>query len=703
MATLTAPALFLVASLSLFSRPVAAQEIRYVDVDATGAADGSSWSNAYRILQAALDQAQSTTSPVEIWVAEGTYRPTQQADPTDARTATFQLLGGVAIYGGFRGGETSRSARDPQANETILSGDIGTAGFAGDNAYHVVTGSGVGGSAVLDGFTITDGRANGTEAEDRDGGGMYNEEGSPTLRNCRFTGNRAQDDGGAVYNWFRSNPSITNCVFEDNTAGFGGGAIRNGFESDPLLKDVRFDENSAGLAGGALYNFNSSPTLLGAVFTGNVSGFLGGAMDNSYNSSSILINVRFAGNRADVGGAITNDDSDPSITNAVFSGNKGDDGGAVHNEASSPVITNATFSGNRADDGFGGGTGGAIASTDESFPQIRNSVLWGNSARQAGSELYTDESSQPLVGHSIVEGALPAGVFDDGHNLDQNPEFERPVDPSTAPTLAGDLRVLTDGAPGLDAADERHLSDDRFDLDGDGNVTEPLPVDLDGTDRLVDNNADGTATPDLGAYEAPPSVLPVELAFLDAELDGRVVRLTWQTASETSNAGFVVQRHRLQDSLQESPNETGWEKVGFVEGTGTTSEAQRYQFVDRALPREGPTLRYRLKQVDVDGSAHYSEAVEVELTPPATLRLYAPYPNPSKERATVHFAVPTKTAATLSIYDLTGRRVALLPQGEIPRGEHHRVLHTAGLASGLYVLRLQTEDRSASQKMSIVR
>jgi hypothetical protein len=524
---------------------------------------------------------------------------------------------------------------------------------------------------------------------------MYNDMGSPTLRNCRFTGNRAQGDGGALYNWFQSSPSITSCVFEDNEAGFGGGAINNGFESDPYFKDILFDENSAGLSGGALSNFNSRPTLLNVEFRGNVSGFAGGAVDNSYNSSSVVINARFTGNVADYwGGALANDDSDPTITNTVFSGNKGSDGGAIHNERSSPSLTNVTFSGNRADDGFGGGTGGAIANASASFPQVRNSILWGNSAGGSGHQLSLDADSQPLVGHSIVEGGLPPGAFDDGHNLTSNPRFETLVDPSAAPTVAGDLRVMTDGAPGLDAADPSRLPGDMFDLDNDGNTTEPLPVDVQGASRLVDNNGDGTAAPDIGAYEAPSSVLPVELAFFEAKLDGQTVRLTWQTVTEDGNAGFGVERQVKSGA---------WAPIGFVEGAGTTAQARSYRFVDQAPPRWESTLNYRLRQVDLDGSVHYSERVEVEFGLPTELRLYAPYPNPSRGQATVHFDLPTGTGATLSIYDVTGRRVILLLQGEVLPGRHRRLLDTSGLASGLYILRLSTESRSVSQKMSVVR
>ena len=140
----------------------------YVDQDATGANDGSSWVNAYNYLQDALADAESGD---QVWVAKGVYKPdenTANPDGTGDRNATFQFKNGVGLYGGFAGGETSLDQRDNVTNVTILSGDL-NGDDVGDlddpsrseNSYHVVTGSGNDETAVLDGFTITAGNANG--------------------------------------------------------------------------------------------------------------------------------------------------------------------------------------------------------------------------------------------------------------------------------------------------------------------------------------------------------------------------------------------------------------------------------------------------------------------------------------------------------------------------------------------------------------
>ena len=201
-------------------------------------ADGT-WPGCYTDLQAALADA---TAGDEVWVAAGTYRPTD----TTERSISFEMVGGVALYGGFVGGETSRDQRDWEANETVLSGDIGTPEDNSDNSYHVVRGAD---DAVLDGFIVTGGCADG-EGEDSYGGGMYNSHSSPTVTNCTLVGNSAGDaqygGGGGMYNYY-AYPAVTNCRFIDNwindVDNGGGGAMYN-YCSSPRVVDCAFDYNS---------------------------------------------------------------------------------------------------------------------------------------------------------------------------------------------------------------------------------------------------------------------------------------------------------------------------------------------------------------------------------------------------------------------------------------------------------------------------
>jgi len=224
---------------------VAMGRVIYVDTDATGTNDGSTWENAYKYLQEALADASSMAKPVEIRIAQGVYRPNQGlvAIPEfDWRTTTFQMLNGVILKGGYAGlGEPDPNARDIELYETVLSGDL----YGNDvdvnnpadlldeptraeNSYHVVTGSGTDNSTVLDGFTITAGNANGPllgehpnfDLRLRYGAGMSNVSGSLTLTNCTFAGNSADyGDALACDSHNHEHPSILeliNSILWDN-------------------------------------------------------------------------------------------------------------------------------------------------------------------------------------------------------------------------------------------------------------------------------------------------------------------------------------------------------------------------------------------------------------------------------------------------------------------------------------------------------
>ncbi len=310
--------LFLLISYMLCASAEAA--VIYVDSNATGANNGTSWTDAYTDLQAALAAAVLND---QIWVAAGTYYPGA------VRVSTFQLKNGVAVYGGFNGTETSLGQRDPATNVTILSGDIGIPGDPTDNCYHVVTGSGTGSTAILDGFTITGGYANGGLAIRRVGGGMVNFTGSPTLSNLIFTDNFATDTGGGMENASGSNPTLTNVTFSGNTAGSGGGMDNDG--SDPTLTNVTFSGNTALLDGGGMYNTGSDSTLTNVTFSGNTAegGFGGGIFSNG--GSPTLAYVTFSGNIAvSSGGGIYNFGSNMTCNSCIL---WGDTGGEITGDA----------------------------------------------------------------------------------------------------------------------------------------------------------------------------------------------------------------------------------------------------------------------------------------------------------------------------------------------------------------------------------
>jgi predicted outer membrane repeat protein len=301
----------------------------YVKGNATGLNDGTSWTNAYTKLQDAISVAVDGD---QIWVAAGIYYPTTGTD----RSATFTLKNGVGIYGGFAGTETSLTERDPVARSTILDGNIGIQGVPNDsvdNSYHVVTSINTNSTAVLDGFTVRRGNAV-DESLQPWGGGIFNQNGSPTLSNLRISNNSAQY-GGGMFNQ-NGSPTLTNIIFRHNSAERAGGMynINNG---NPNLSNVTFWKNSASVRGGGMtISEGSSPTLTNVTFSENTAS-LGGGLHNSYNSHPVLNYVTLSNNTASTsGGAVYSDTSNLTLRNSILYDNLG---GEIYNINTNPVVT----------------------------------------------------------------------------------------------------------------------------------------------------------------------------------------------------------------------------------------------------------------------------------------------------------------------------------------------------------------------------
>ncbi len=234
---------------------------------------GRSWDDALDSLNDAIDKAQA--DGCEIWVAGGgdiQYTPTQGSD----RKATFMLVPGISLYGGFEGGETFRNERNTRKNPTVLSGDLkdndkedGDVRFD-DNVYHVVTGAN---SATIDGFIIEGGNANGKiESRETKGGGMLNHASSTTVTNCTFQNNSASEEGGGMHNSgesseAKSSPVVTNCIYRNNSAVLGGG-LYNDYHASSTIRNCTFFGNSA-VFGGGLFIRPSETEVTNSILWGN--------------------------------------------------------------------------------------------------------------------------------------------------------------------------------------------------------------------------------------------------------------------------------------------------------------------------------------------------------------------------------------------------------------------------------------------------
>ncbi|MBN2589217.1 MAG: right-handed parallel beta-helix repeat-containing protein [Sedimentisphaerales bacterium] len=359
-------------------------KIIYVDDDAAGTNDGSSWQNAFIYLQDALAIADISEKPVEIRVAQGIYKPDQGLIIDLPYWANFSLINNVTIKGGYAGAnESDSNERNIELYESILSGDLNGDDIEVDdpcdllndqsildNSINVLYSYENDANAVLDGFTIRDGKYNGSiiSSGPWGGAGMFIIQGSPTIMNCTFTNN--------AFNGFGN--------------GFGGAMLIRDFGS-PTLINCKFIKNYA-FRGGGVSVYYSRPgsrqanvTLENCVFSNNYSISDGAGMHIMSKKNIVMSNCTFTGNYSESSGG------------GVFTyGNI--------------ELENCTFNGNWA------GQNSAIATSNSSIVNISNSIIWD------GQNAISDSNLSTLtVSYSDIQGGLE-GIG----NINIDPLFTNP-------------------------------------------------------------------------------------------------------------------------------------------------------------------------------------------------------------------------------------------------------------------------------------
>jgi hypothetical protein len=202
----------------------------------------------------------------------------------------------------------------------------------------------------------------------------------------------------------------------------------------------------------------------------------------------------------------------------------------------------------------------------------------------------------------------------------------------------------------------------------------------------------------VGTWNDLNQPLPVELSSFTASGNQNAVNLKWQTATELNNYGFEIERQAYNSTL---PDVSGWEKIGFVTGSGNSNAPKDYAFVDKN-PLGSSKFKYRLKQIDNDGQYEYSDAVEVMLIP-VEYTLYQNYPNPFNPSTKIKFALPEAGKVVLKIYDMTGAEVAELVNTDYEAGYYEIELNASNLASGVYLYRLQSNGFSQVKKLMLLK
>ncbi len=549
--------LAVLAALTSLPGRTRAQDIRYVDAMAAGSGAGTSWVDAFTDLQAALDVALDGD---ELRLAGGTYTPTQLVVASDPRSATFVVTHGLRFLGGYAGAAgPDPDARDPVLHETVLSGNLGSSATAlkivwinssgktlldgltvamgaepagGMHGDGVVVeggtieirscrfgpdGTGLGGARVVlnsthavidecsfvDNFTTTwitalasyDSTVDLRRSTVSGGHGTYASTGveaaggSLAITDCLFTGNAVTPLAVAA-----GELTLDGCRFESNHSGNmrGGGlsavdssvrAARCDFSDNDVWVYSPSSPSSEGGKGGAVYLEDSASTFVNCSFRGNraLSGMQGGTGGAAWvkGGAATFTNCAFRGNRSEA------------------TGSTGSRGGAAWISNAAVSFRNATVAFNTAHKdmpdivahGLCGGIFGPCT--------VSNSILWGNA-----DDVGNVQDAQLFSGPSTVDGSCVMGLtgsLGGVGNIGADPAFaDVPGADGLPGTLDDDLR-LSASSPCLDAGSNDALPADELDIDRDGDVAEPLPLDLDGTGR----RADDLLAPDAGVGAAP--------------------------------------------------------------------------------------------------------------------------------------------------------------------------------------------------------
>ena len=188
------------------------------------------------------------------------------------------------------------------------------------------------------------------------------------------------------------------------------------------------------------------------------------------------------------------------------------------------------------------------------------------------------------------------------------------------------------------------------------------------------------------------TVVPVEFTSFTANTNANAVTLNWSTATETNNSGFEIER--------KSTN-SDWLKIGFIAGSGTTSEIRNYSFTDNSI--NSGSYSYRLKQIDFNGQFEYSNTIEVVTNIPAQYSLDQNYPNPFNPATKIRFVLPEASIVKLTVYNALGEEVTNLVNELFDAGSHEIVFNASNLTSGIYFVRMESGSFVSNRKITLMK
>lgn len=206
----------------------------------------------------------------------------------------------------------------------------------------------------------------------------------------------------------------------------------------------------------------------------------------------------------------------------------------------------------------------------------------------------------------------------------------------------------------------------------------------------------GTRDGKVVSFSGGTVALPVELISFSAYVSNNKVYLTWSTATEINNSGFEVERA----ALLSSPSHE-WKKIGFVPGTGTSTEIRSYSFTDENI--SAGSYSYRLKQLDYNSTFEYSDVIQIEIGTPIRFSLEQNFPNPFNPITTVSYSIKEKGMVTLKVFDILGNEVSTLVNEEEEAGNYNLKFNASSLSSGIYFYTLKAGEFISTKKMILLK
>ena len=507
-------------------------------------------------------------------------------------------------------------------------------------------------------------------------------EGFPLTLSATGAVQEAENDDGAI------NLPIT------FTGGDGDGPGNNGWNliANPFMAPIDWESienNGAGLTkvDAAIYVWDTEAGQY-ATYTANESGISGGTLGGSNNQDQFIAPFQAFFVKAS--------DSSPSIGGI-------DDGDKNLNQTpdlldvpeAPPQVTlrlRTADDSRRETTGFRFTATGALGKDAYDAYQLLPLTATRTlvASRMDGTDALFDHQTRPVP---TEQDAIDL-------DLDVNQSGSYVLEAAAIEQLPSDWRVIlvnTDSGARYDLTAGQSVT---FDYTAPATASDadvsPLEAFLQRGAPTVATASDDSDLPSFRLLVGPDAVLPVELAAFEAAVQDRAVALTWRTASEANNAGFTVERAVGAASAP-------WTAIGSLDGAGTTDQPQTYRFTDRDLPFSAERVRYRLRQVDLDGTETRSEAIAVDLGPPQRVQLHALFPNPVRGQTTVRYEVPETQHVRIALFDVLGRRVTTLVDDAVDAGRTSATLRTDRLGPGVYFLRMEANGAVHTQRLSVVR